>query len=333
MEKNVKQNTIVDIARDTGFSVATVSRALNNSPKVTEATKRRVLESARNLNYTPNEPAKMLVRGSSHTIGLLLPDNSAVNHIIYSAINLEFMKRKLEVILFNANNNLSVEDFLMHELVKRRVMGIVVLPLPGEYKMFDYAMSSGIPLVVLGRFVAAYNVSHVLFDFRKGISEAVDHLVRERGKRNFVQLALKDVADGLERRKAFEFALRANQIIPDHTLVHAVEDTCESGYTVMRGLLERGEIIDAVLCSSDYTAAGALRAIADRGLSAPNDIAVVGFHNMDISQYYTPRISTIAVDIEEFARLVADTMIGLIEDKFEMKNTGVSTTFLHKETT
>ena len=333
MDNTTKQNTIIDIARDTGLSVATVSRALNSNPNVTEATKRRVLASARKLNYSPNENAKTLARGLSDTIGLLLPDNSKVNHLFFSAINAEILRRKMDVLTFNANNSVVLEETLIKEFINRRVGGIIVLPIPGDYSFIGEAMRRPVPLVVIGRFVPDYPVSHILLDFRKGICEAVDHLVVSRQKKRIVQLALKDVYEGIERRKAFEFALKANGIEFDQKPLYLVEDTCESGYEAMKRICDSGMQLDAVICSSDYTAAGAIRALIDRGKKVPDDIAVVGFHNTDISEYYTPRISTVGFDINEFARAAVDNIIAHMRGTPEPKNIGISTAFIQKETT
>ncbi len=329
-----KQNTIFDIANALNISPSTVSRALNDSSLVKDKTKAKILKEAEKLNYIPNLAAKNLAKGTSDTVGLLLSDMSAMNLLFSSLFSKETHKNGLRTIVFNADNSAESQDYYLKELVFRRVNAIVISPVPGEYSTIKYALKAKVPVIVINRFVQDFNLDHVLFDLRKGICEAVDTLVDEKKRKHLYYLAPKDIFEGIERRKVFEFALKAHGLMPAHKPIYPAEDDPESGYKAMNRIFDAHDMVDAVICSSDQTALGAIRSIVDRGKRVPQDVAVVGFFNTSLSEYSTPRISSIDVNIKDYVRKVIGRVleIGKNKDSKPVK-INILTKFVAKETT
>ncbi len=302
MPETKKHNTIFDIARELDISPSTVSRALSGSTLVKEKTKKRILQEAEKLHYIPNLAAKSLALGTSNTIGLLLSDMSPVNNMFASLFSRATLKSGMRPIVYNASNSFETQEYYLKDMVYRRVTAIVVSPVPGDYSVLKYAIDAEIPVVVINRFVRDFELDHVLFDPRKGICEAVDSLVETKKKSHFFQMAPKDVYEGIERRKSFEFALKAHDLMPEYNPVYPAEDRASSGYKVMNKILQSHENIDAVICCSDLTALGAIRAIQDKKLRIPEDISVVGFYNTSLSDYSNPRISSIDINLKEYVQ-------------------------------
>ncbi|OHD62791.1 MAG: hypothetical protein A2096_14080 [Spirochaetes bacterium GWF1_41_5] len=333
MIEHDKPVTIVDIAKDTGLSIATVSRALNNSQKVTDKTRRKIKESASRLKYIPNEGAKALVQGTTNTIGLLLNDLSPASNTVYTILNEMTAKRDYKLLVFNSLNQINSQEHCIIDMLNRRITGIIIIPLPGAYHSLEPIYNSGTPCVIINRFVREFNFSHVIFDFRIGVCEAVDYLVISRQRKHFFQLANMDVYAGLERRKAFQFALKANQIDHSYNPVYPVDDSFKSGYEAMSLILNEHPEADAVICSSDYTAAGAIRACRDNKKKVPEDISITGYYNSEISEYFIPRISSIDANFSELCRTALDKMIAMIKNHEDHpENFSLPTRFIRRET-
>jgi DNA-binding LacI/PurR family transcriptional regulator len=325
--------TIVDLSRHTGYSIATVSRALNNFVNVKESTKKKILDLAKTMNYVPNVAAKNLVKGRSKIIGLVLPDRSGIYNDFINHFTLALHQFQYNLVIYNSNNESTKQAFNLEQLLMQQVDGIIFSPIPGDYKALDRVLPMNIPVVLLNRYSSEHTVDHVLFDFRKGMSEAVDYLV-SRGRRHFYHFARQDVYRGTERRNTFNFALKVNSLPVRDDVTFPVDDDYVSGFNQMKALLETGKEVDVVFCSSDFSAVGAIRAALDAGKRIPQDIAVVGSYDTPIARYGNPRLSTIQADFNSISTWVAGRILRRInEGPLPFANFSVPTTFVHRETT
>ena len=326
-----KKNTIVEVATDAKVSIATVSRALNNDKRVSDQTRRKVLESARKLKYIPNISAKELVLGTSKTIGLLLSSNTMVNVYISGLLSTEFAQHDFRLITFSSENSFRKQDAFLKDLLYRRVQGLIVFPIPGDYSFLNAAIQANIPVVILNRFVKDLPISHISMDARVGICECVDQLT-QKGRKIFFQLTSLDIAEGFERRNAFSFACKANNLRYKYNPIIPVGDTIRDGYQSTIDILLHYPQTDALICSSDYVAAGAIRAVIDQGRKVPEEISVVGFYNSDISQYFCPRISTIDADLFSMTKTACRHLLDSINSAtHEQVNFSLPTRFESRE--
>lgn len=330
-----RKATIIDISEKTGFSIATVSRALNNFPNVKESTRKKILEYATSLNYVPNVAAKNLVKGKSKIVGLLLPDRSGIYNDFVNDLYRDLLRLGFNVIVYNSNDESSKQHFNVEQLLMQQVDALVISPIPADYRILERILPLHVPVVVFNRYVKDYPVDHVLFDFRKGLMEAVDFLA-SKGRRNFWQFTRQDVYFGFERRQSFQFALKVNGLSSNDQNTLPVDDSFESGYEQMKTLLDKHpDMVDAVLCSSDFTALGVIRAILDSGRRVPEDVAVVGAYDSSLSTYANPRISTIHTDFRKMSGAVSDRVNHLIHTREAVApiSINVDTHFIHRETT
>ena len=328
-----KRTTIIDVSRKTGYSIATISRALNNYSNVREETKKKVRRVAKAMHYIPNMAARSLIKGKSRLIGLILPDTSAIYTEFTYCLHKYLVSKGYQIFTYYSDNDAKRQHHLIKQLRSQQVEGIALSPVPGKYKDIEELSEVRFPMVIVNRFIKDYPVSNILFDFRRGISQAIDLLV-QKGRRHFYQMVRQDIYYGKERREIFYFSLKVNGITYPENHSFPVNDDFSSAYGQMSALLDKKEPADAVFCSSDFVALGVIRACFDRNLRVPEDISIVGCYNSDFSQFVSPRLSTINADFRKLAQVVGERLLAQI-DKNENApvNRSIETSFIEREST
>lgn len=307
--------TIKDIAKIAGVSHTTVSRALNDSPLISQRTKTKIKTIAETLNYTPNYNAKSLVLDKSYNIGLFF---STINEGTSSSFFYEVVKGVNHVIHKEFNLIVSgIDEYAdLNAINRKHFDGIIVMSQSAKDDCFIYnIMKKNIPIVVLNREVQGAHVINILSDDRKGAQNAVEHLISE-GHRNIALIeGKKGFKSTHERKEGFLKALM-NHNIPVHkdSMVEGKYDL-ESGYRAMKQLLNLSNIPTAVFCSNDDMAVGAIKAIVEEGLRVPEDISIIGFDDSIFSSFLSPALTTIKKPIEEISIKGATKLLKLIGDK------------------
>jgi len=289
------QVTIKDIARELGISPSTVSRALKDHPDISPDTKKAVNDLANKLHYTPDPIALSLKNRQSRIIGVIVPE---IVHYFFSLVI-----HGIEDLAYNAGYNVMVcesnETFdrevrNVDTLLSSRADGILV-SISKETKTSDHFMrikEAGVPMVFFDRICEDIDSDRVVVDDEKGAFEAVEHLIH-LGRKRIVHLAAPDhLLIARKRKDGYVRAMQAHHIpVTEEMIVKC--DTLEDAKKVIPGLLNRKPLPDAFFFVNDLTAAAALRIIKDHGLKIPDDIAVVGFTNGQISDLTDPRLSSV----------------------------------------
>ena len=330
--KASKRTTIIDIANDTGYSIATVSRALNGFGRIKEKTKINVLAAAKRLDYIPNLMAQNLVNKQSNSIGLVVTENTQFYYEFYLYLRTLIASKGYNLIISYSNNDVKTQDFHLNRFLSLQVEGIIIAPVLEKIHFIETIKITKTPFVILNCVFIENEEKSITFDFKDGIKQAIDFLFK-KGKKNFYQLARKEIYYGIERRNFFKFALESNGLAYDASKVFFVLDVIDDGYEKMMEILEKDNVVDAVICSSDYTALGALRALFDFGKKVPQEVALVGCYNTKLSQYSIPRLSSIKTNIKDIAEKSVEKLF------FEMKTPNKShqielkTSFISRDTT
>jgi LacI family transcriptional regulator len=307
--------TIKDIAKLANVSHTTVSRALNNSPLIKEPTKRRILELAEQLNYTPNVNAKSLVMQKSHTIGLFLTSISEGTSPSFLADTIKGVNS-----VISQDYNLFIrgiddyEDF--SSINKQRFDGIILMSQSVQDNPFIYhVLQKGIPLVVLNREIEEEKVANILSNDTEGARLAVEHLI-DNGHRDIAIIeGTPSFKSSQKRKEGYISALIEHDIsIKNYYSEHGNYDM-ESGFNAMEKLLSLDNPPTAIFCSNDDMAIGAMNSIFAKGLKVPDDISVVGFDDIGFSQYTTPRLSTVKRPVETISVLGAKSILSQILGK------------------
>ncbi len=314
--------TLKDVAKFAGVSIATASQALNGK-SVNEKTRQRVLECADMLHYVPNKGGQSLITGKSNTI-LLVIINSAKhanlireNTFFYSYI----MGVLSEAQQHNYNFHLEVKnwedpdllDFFRVKCRDKSSDGMIILP---QYiKNYDFLQYfEDFPYVILNPCLEDPKINYVSVEHSYGGYIVADLFIKKGYKNIGVIHGPDDHYDAECRRNGFINQLLKNNIIIPQSAQYYSDFTIKSGYTGTRKILLKHPEIEAIFCCNDFVAAGAMQYITESGLKIPDDIAIVGYDNIDIAKAITPALTTIDARLEEVGGVLARILFRQILD-------------------
>lgn len=305
--------TIKDIARLLDVSHTTVSRALNDSPLISEATKKRIVDTAKMLNYVPNYSARSLVQNRSYNIGLFfatLGGSTSADFFYETVHGVAGVIDQCYNLVVNGLDQFDDFDWVD----SRRFDGVILVSQSERDDQFVYYMQERkIPLVVLNRKIALESLVNILSDDRGGAKDAVNYLIENGHK----EVALIGGVPGFqatsERREGYFEALMENGISIRGSLMEDGDFTMESGRRAMLKLLEVTTPPSSVFAMNDEMAIGAMAAIASSGFSIPEDFSIVGFDDSRFSAYFTPSLTTVRRSIGEVASRGAKALLDLVD--------------------
>lgn len=311
--------TSFDIAYRAGVSQATVSRALRGSPLVNEETRRRVQAVAKELHYTVDKHASSLRRQSSATVALLLfedptADDSLINPFFLSMLgSITRAAARLGYDLLISFQQLS-DDWHADYQDSHKADGLILLGY-GDYLVsrgrLERLVQQGTHFVRWGAVVEDQPGVSIGCDNRQGGEAATAHLLA-LGRRRiaFVGTASPHCPEFFERYAGHCAALRAAGIEVDPQLQADAGDSTELvGHAATHALLARDVAIDAIFAASDLLAIGALRALAERGLRTPEDVAVIGFDDIPMARFAAPPLTTVLQDTKRAGELLVASLL------------------------
>lgn len=319
LKMKFNQVTIKDIARELGISPSTVSRALKDHPDISAETKKAVNELADRLNYQPNIVALSLRQKKTNTIGVIIPEivNTFFSTVI-SGIEDVAYEGGYNVILAQSNESYQREVTDMKALFNSRVDGML-LSLSRETTNFDHIesiISKGVPIVLYDRFYSNPNMSKVIVDDYIGAKEAVQHLIDQGCKRIAHLEGAPNLIISKDRLRGYQDALSESNVeIRENYTVVCPNNSFEEGQRATQKLLSLSVPPDAIFASNDPMAMGAIMAIKEKGLSIPDDVAVVGFSNYFFSQITDPSLTSVDQPGFEMGQEAARLLIRQIELK------------------
>ena len=309
--------TQLDIARDLGVSVVTVSKVLRNQGNISEATRKRVLKRAEELGYQTNWIARSLVTRRTYTIGLLLPD---FTHPFFAeiakAVADTIRPHDYHLLVSYFEENPSLEKDEANSLVSRQVDGLIIASAqaPEQLDEFDNIHKRKVPFVLIDRPIAGAKASFVGVDNEAIGRMATRHLIAQ-GCRRVAHLRGPALGIAEARLAGYRRALEGRRLkVPSKYIIEAnYEDS--TGYKAMRKLLRTDPFPDGVFCYNDPVAIGAMNAIRDAGLSIPGDIAVVGAGNVHYSDVLAVPLTTIDQEAPQIGRRSAELLLEQIQSK------------------
>ena len=316
--------TSFDIAELAGVSQPTVSRALRGDRTVSEATRMRIEAIARQLNYKVDKNASSLRRGLTNTLALLFfedqtPDDSLINPFfpaMLGSITRTCAKRGFDLLVsiqqLSANWHVDYED-------SRKADGIILLGY-GDYEVYrarlDQLVAQGTHFVCWGVVQPGRPGTTIGCDNVEGGRMAAQHLI-DQGRRRIAFLgdASEHYPEFANRYRGYAAALRDAGLPVDPGLQVDVIAFEEAGQEAAQRLIARGIPFDAIFAVSDLIAIGAMRALADAGLSIPGDVAIVGFDNLPAAASANPPLTTIAQDYGRAGELLVDALIAQLSGR------------------
>jgi LacI family transcriptional regulator len=311
--------TIKDIARESGYSVGTVSRVLNHSEDVSDRAKKRVMEVVDKHHFRLNSNAKNLKKQSLEGIAIII---KGTQNMLFASI-VEQLQGLLKQKKYDCMINYIEEDDneleqAMQICRERHPLGLLFLGSNQEY-FKQYFESVKIPCVLVTNSAVNLgfdNLSSVSTDDEAAAAFVVDHLIA-LGHENIGilggNMAVSQAAFFRYRGCVSAFQKHNRQFIPEHQY-EAAHFSVAEGYYAMGRLMDKMPELTAVFAMSDAMAIGAIRAISDRGMRVPEDISVMGFDGVDIGNYMNPRLTTIRQNREGIAMHSIEVLLKCIED-------------------
>jgi LacI family transcriptional regulator len=305
----LKSSTIRDVARAANVSVATVSRTLNDSETVSEATRGRVLAAAGALDYVPHSAARSLSMRRTDTIGVILPDlHGEFFSELIRGIDAATRARGLHLLLSHSHGD-PVEARTVLRAMRSRVDAMVVMSPYADDDMLSAALSGRTPLVLLGSGGRSGDHPRFAIDNHAGAFAMTAHLL-EAGHRRIAFIA--GPADNLEaaqRLSGYRAALAAYGEI--------VEQVVQGDFGERSGYLAAGQLIaaaapEAIFAGNDMMAIGALQALREAGLRVPADVALAGFDDIPVARCLDPPLTTVGVPIAEIGRQAVECCIEIL---------------------
>lgn len=305
--------TIYDLAKKTGFSITTVSKALNNYKDVSKKTRAKILQAAEEMDYLPNAHAQSLSTKKSWAIGVMFSEANEVGmkHPFFNGIIESFRHATEEhgYDLIFVSRNLRNRDMSYLEHFKHRAVdGIVVICSDRMDEQVQELMQSDIPIVVVD--MDSANCSVVYSDNTAGARLAVEYLYG-LGHRAIAHIAGDSSIDaGAARIKGYELAMHALELpIQPGYLVNAGFFSVEEGKQAMEKLLQLESPPTAVFVAGDQMAIGAIEAVHEYGLRVPEDISIIGYDDIEMIKYITPKLTTIRQDTDEIGEAAAELLL------------------------
>lgn len=293
-----RYTTIKDIAAELGLSTSTVSRALTGGGEIRESTRQKVQETADRLGYHPNLLARNLSSHRSGIIGVIVPEfETGFFPRIILGIQDELHKAGYRVLITQSGESAEKEKENLELLLGNMVEGIIasVTREGGNEELFQTVIRRGIPVVFFNRVYNLPRASKVVLDDRQLAKEATAHLLEQGCSRIVHFTGPLNMQVARNRLAGYADALRENGLEPEDRMVVESGMNYEDGYEATRKVLaEMDPLPDAVFCFNDNLAIGAIKALKEEGKKIPEEVAVVGFSETEMSTVVEPALTTVA---------------------------------------
>lgn len=310
--------TIYDIARKLKITAATVSRALNNNPKISEKTRKLVLKTADEMNYKQNKLAKALKSGKSYNVGVIVPriDSNFFASVI-RGLEEKLREKGYHVIICQTHDRKDLEIENINSLLNAQVDGVLMSisnAMLQENISFQNLLNKNIPLIFFDRKKDIKGVSSVTIDDYKGGYDATMHLINQ----GCTRIAHITVDRKLEiyknRYLGYKRAILDSGLPFDENLVIETYSKVAAGKETAKVLLQMDNRPDAIFSASDFSALGAIQEIKDQGLRIPEDISIVGFSNEPFTRFMELSISSVDQSPAEMGRITAQVFLDEVKD-------------------
>lgn len=303
--------TIKDVAKEAGVAISTVSNVLNQVDIVSEETKQRVLQAVEKLQYVPNVNARLLKSNKKNTIGLFLPSiQGDYYRMLMQSVHLQCRLRGYLLNIYVSNENTSEEIYSM--IISSGVEGAIVMNERLHDEYISRISRTKLPIVFIDRDYATERISSVTIDNTLGAVLAMEFLIKQ-GHRRIGYIHGIYNYDDEARFKAYLDVLQKYSLPVDDNIILRGYFEEAVAYSEMRVLLLKGiEVPDAFFCANDEMAWGCIRALTDGGFNVPENVSVMGFDDIMLSQYYTPSLTTIHSPVAELGNVSTQELIRLI---------------------
>ncbi|HHW15160.1 MAG TPA: LacI family transcriptional regulator [Firmicutes bacterium] len=301
--------SIYDVAKAAGTSIATVSRVLNGNTRVRDFTRQQVLKAVAELDYHPNTLAQSLVRKTTRTVALVVPD---ISNPFFPEVarGVEDMANQAgyNVILCNSDDSTQKEIEYCRVMRTRRVDGLIFALVASETSPVKTLLKAGVPVVLIDRDAGGLTVDAVVTDNLKGGMTAAHHLVGLGHTRIGCITGPLSAEPAASRLNGFRQVLEPQGLFRSEYVVEG-DFRQSGGYLGMKRLLELPEPPTAVFACNDMMALGAMAALDEAGRRVPQDVALVGYDDILVASLTRPQLTTVAQPKYEMGWMAMEVLL------------------------
>lgn len=310
--------TIHDIADRLGVSKSTVSRAFRDAHDISPKTKKRIMDFARENDFTPDQTAVNFKSGKTKTIGVIVPaHNIPFYAIAISGIQDYAMEKEYHVMVCHSNENYETEVDNLKALLSAKVDGIIISLARDnlENTHIKRLKQKKIPFVLFNRVVEGLKANKVVVNDYYGAKQMVEYLV-DRGCTKIAHVAgPSNILLSANRTAGYRDALKEKHLTHYDDWVIEGDFSVESGMRAAEKLLSKDTIPDAIFCVCDAVAYGVMKVLNDRGIKIPEDVSVAGFTNEPMSEFVSPPLTTVGQPIYKIGQKAAALLFQQLESK------------------
>ena len=318
----MKRPTQVDVARLAGVSRATVSYVINGQTNgrvsISPETQQRVLDAVAELGYEPDAQAQALRSGSTHTIGVIIPDIHNPHFWQFvDGIEQEAQVSGYHLLVSSTSLDLKHEQDNLKDLARRRIDGLILQgyftePSKTTNQIFKRLLKRQLPIVVLGE--TPLNVDSIWSDYRAATDKVMTYLLSLQHQRIGFIYGVKAPILGEDRLLPYQENLVRSGLPVDESLIVACGHTIEDGYQAAYQLLSQSPRVTAVIAINDLLAIGVLRAAADLSIHIPSQLSVVSYDDITMANYLIPRLTTVSKEPVKFGREAMKLILARLQE-------------------
>ena len=328
--------TIDDVAKAAKVSKQTVSRAINNKGDISPHTKKNILKLIDELGYRPSRMAQAMNTQRSYMVGFVIPDitNPFFSEVV-RGVQDAAMNANYSVLLCNTDNQADQEKAALEMMATQGVDGIIAFGFNGPEEEMDRFADTFHPIVYINSPYQHKNISRIMVKNDEGARDVVDYFMRE-GHQHIGMLSVENRIKRVEirRRQGFIQAIKAHNLPFQESQIIDVHPQLSGGYDGMKKLLAQHPEITAVFAYNDLIGLGAIRAAIDMGRSIPQELAVIGFDDVQLSSMTSPSLSSVHVDKYELGNLALQRILEMIEmPQTKLPDLSVDVKLIHREST
>jgi LacI family transcriptional regulator len=307
-------HTMSEVAACAGVSKATVSRVLSRSHYIAPETARRVLQAVRELNYHKNVHARRLATGRSDLFGLVISEiaNPFFPEII-RGFQAEAWERGFDVLLCNTEYSPGRTGAIMQKLIESDVRGVAIVTSSLDEHAVDELVEAGIGTVFCNLGSSASLISNIAVDYLRGISQAIEHVVKLGHRRATVISGPEDNRTAIIIKNALVSGLRRHKMDPHPVL--SSDYRVDAGASAVKSVLAAKEKPTVIFCGSDLIAMGAMNALEQAGVRVPRDMSVIGIDDISFAFLARPPLTTIRVPREQLGRIAFQSLEKMLKLK------------------
>jgi LacI family transcriptional regulator len=307
--------TLQQVAKHAGVSTSTASLIVRNNPRISEATRKKVLKSMHELGYVYDRIAANLRSQSSDTVGIIITD---ISNTFFSEFLIGVHDALDEVgytvLLGTTFDSVAKQDHLLSTMMEHRVGGLILCPVSeSSQDTIERLNEIDTPMVLAVRELPGVNSDYVGIDYPEGARIAVDHLLGKGHKRIALLGGIKESSTWIERMEGYREALSRAGLEVDESLVIDSAPTREGGLEAVLKVLENPNPPTAIFCFSDLIAFGVMQGLMMKGITPGKDIDIVGFDNVPVAEIYHPPLTTIS----SFPRRIGKEAANLLYQQME----------------